>query len=137
MGQAMPVNAWPANAAVDAQLNRRGPRRPPKGMKILIAALFGVALAAAPTPTPAYVVEVATSIDTAGTTDAAGLAHAVHSAIQDVVQHAVAFSPTAITIQDMKMVGDRLYLLLLLTDEDGETTMKNLAPPPDAPTIEP
>ena len=37
-----------------------------------------------------------------------------------VLEHAVAFTPTVVTLEDARIVGDRLHLLIFLSDEGGE-----------------
>ena len=46
---------------------------------------------------------------------------AIWAAIRDVLEHAVAFTPTVVTIEDARIVGDRLYLSIFLSDEGGES----------------
>src|SRR5262245_49223526 len=51
---------------------------------------------------------------------------AVESAVTDVLRRAIAFSPTIVTLEKATLVGNRLYLVLFLTDEDGETSASTL-----------
>jgi len=51
----------------------------------------------------------------------ARLEQAIWAAIRDVLEHAVAFTPTVVTIEDARIVGGRLHLLLFLSDEGGES----------------
>jgi hypothetical protein len=44
---------------------------------------------------------------------------AVRSAINDVLEHAIAFVPALIDVRDARVVGDRIYILLLVADDDG------------------
>src|SRR6266850_66033 len=39
-----------------------------------------------------------------------------------------AFTPTIVMLQSARVVGDRIYILLLIADGDGEETMKRLSP---------
>src|SRR2546425_13334901 len=93
-------------------------------MKGLLATIIGVAIVAFANPGVAYVVEVATSIPATSAEDDAQLKHAVESAIDDVL-HASGFVPTVVTVQNARVLGDRIYILLLIAD-DGEETMKRL-----------
>jgi hypothetical protein len=71
----------------------------------------------------AYVAVVGTAIPIAGAPDAAepaNLEKVVRSAIRDVLEHAVAFTLTVVTIQDARIIGDRLYLFIFVSDEGGE-----------------
>jgi hypothetical protein len=47
--------------------------------------------------------------------------------LDDALQSAIAFSPTAVTLQGVRRIGDRIYLQLLIVDHDGEALMKQLA----------
>jgi len=96
-------------------------------MKTLLAVIIGLAIATFASPATAYVVQITTSIPVTSTDDDAELKQALGSAIDDVLHHAIAFSPTVLTIQDARVVGDRVYILLLIADGDGEETMKQLS----------
>ncbi len=96
-------------------------------MKSLLAAIIGLAVAMFANPATAYVVEITTSIPMTSAGDEAQLRHALESAIDDVLSHAIAFTPTVVTLQSARVIGDRIYLLLLIADGDGEETMKNLS----------
>src|SRR2546425_7271835 len=95
-------------------------------MKGLLATIIGVAIVAFANPGVAYVVEVATSIPATSAEDDARLKHAVESAIDDVLHHASGFVPTVVTVQNARVLGDQIYILLLIADDDGEETMKRL-----------
>jgi hypothetical protein len=71
-------------------------------------------------PTAAYVVE--------STGDKEQLSDALTSAIDDVLRNAIAFPSTVVTLRGARIVGDRIYILLLIADDDdGEETIKNLS----------
>jgi hypothetical protein len=93
-------------------------------MKKLLAVIIGLALVGSAYPAAAYVVAITTSIPTAGVADKAQLKDALDSAIDDVLQHAIAFTPTVVTLQNARVVGDRIYILLLIADADGEEMLK-------------
>lgn len=93
-------------------------------MKSLLVAIIGLALTAFANPAMAYVVEITTSVQVTKVADKAELQHAVEVAVDDVLNNAIAFSPTVVTLQNAQLVGDRIYLLLLIADEDGEKTME-------------
>ena len=96
-------------------------------MKSLLATIIGLVLAGFANPASAYVVEITTSIPIASAVDKAQLGDALGSAIDDVLRHAIAFTPTIVTLQNARVVGDRIYILLLIADGDGEETMKRLS----------
>lgn len=92
------------------------------------AGLLTIVLATAlASPAMAYVVEVTTSIDLTDVADKAQLRQAVESAVEDVLANAISFSPTRITVQNARVVGDRMYLLLLIVDAAGEKALETMA----------
>jgi hypothetical protein len=93
-------------------------------MKTLVAVAAALALAASAHVAAAYVAVVGTAIPIPSASDAERSAHleeAVRAAIDDVLEHAVAFTPTVVAIEDARIIGDRLYLFLFLSDEGGES----------------
>ena len=97
-------------------------------MKNLIAAIAGLAVTALATPAMAYVVKVTTSIDLTDVADKAQLHRAVESAVDDVLANAITFEPTLVTLQNARVVGSRMYILLLIADADGEKTLEAIGP---------
>jgi hypothetical protein len=105
-----------------------GVSRPPlNGVRNFIAAIVGLAVTALATPAMAYVVRVTTSIDLEDVADRPGLRRAVESAVDDVLKNAVTFSPTVVQVQNARVVGDRMYILLLIADADGEKVLEAIA----------
>ena len=96
-------------------------------MKSLLAAIVGLTIVAFTDPAAAYMVEIATSIPVASVVDDAHLKEAIESAIDDVLHHAIAFTPTVVTLQTARLIGDRIYILLLIADGEGEEMMKKLS----------
>src|SRR5882724_1831449 len=107
--------------------NHREARRVLTGMRTLLAALVGLAIAAFASPATAYVAQIATSIPAASLDDDAQLQQALGVAIDDVLQHAIAFAPTVLMVQSARVVGDRVYILLLVADSDGEKIIDRLS----------
>ena len=98
-------------------------------MKTLVAVAVALAIAASAHVASAYVAVVGTDIAIPSAPDAersTRLEVAIWAAIRDVLEHAVAFTPTVVTIEDARVVGDRLHLLIFLSDESGES----VTPPP-------
>ena len=92
-----------------------------------IAATLGLALLTTASPATAYIVGALTSIraeDAAA--DNATLEKAIRAAVDDVATHAVAFTPTMVSLREAKLVGDRIYLLVLLADQAGEKELEIL-----------
>jgi hypothetical protein len=89
-------------------------------VRTLLAAVIALGIGAFANPAPAYVLEVATSIPIVNAQDKISLADAVQSAVDDILTNAIAFTPTVVSVQRVKVAGDRIYMLLLIADEDGE-----------------
>jgi hypothetical protein len=81
---------------------------------------LGLAVLCTSSPAAAYVIEALTSISADQATDKETLEQAIWTAIDDVAAHAVAFTPTVVLLRDAKLIGDRIYLFVLLADEAGE-----------------
>ena len=93
-------------------------------MKTLVAVAIALALAASAHTASAYVAVVGTAISVPSAPDAersVRLEEAIWAAIRDVLEHAVAFTPTVVTIEDARIVGGQLHLLLFLSDEGRES----------------
>jgi hypothetical protein len=102
-------------------------------MKRILTAIVGLAIVAFATTASAFVVEITTSIPAVTAADDADLKEALQSAIDDAVKHAIRFTPTLVTLQSARLVGDRIYIMLLVVDREGEETMKRLgADDPDS-----
>jgi hypothetical protein len=97
-------------------------------MKILLAVtLIGLATLMSATSAAAYVVAVPASFPVDAIDDDAELDAAIDSAVHDVLKHAIAFSPTFVTVQTARVVGDRVYILLLIGDGEGEALLKTMS----------
>ena len=89
-----------------------------------IAATLGLALLTMASPATAYIVGALTSIRAEDAADDATLEKAIRAAVDDVATHAVAFRPTMVSLREAKLVGDRIYLLVLLADQAGEKELE-------------
>jgi len=96
-------------------------------MKALLTTLIGLSVAAFATTASAHVVAITTSIPAVDASNDVDLRAALESAVDDAVKHAIGFTPTAVTLENARRVGDRIYLIFLILDEDGEELMKQLA----------
>src|SRR6185436_12350403 len=86
-------------------------------MKTLVAVAIALALVASGRVAEAYVAVVGTVISVPSAPDAersARLEEAIWAAIRDVLEHAVAFTPTVVTIEDARIVGEYLSIFLSL-----------------------
>ena len=98
-----------------------------------IAVLLGLALLTTASPAAAYVIEALISISADEAVDEPTLEKAMRAAVDDVVTHAVAFTPTLMWLREAQVVGNRIYLFVLLADAAGEAeiaVMKAGAPRP-------
>jgi hypothetical protein len=98
-------------------------------MKTLSAVVAGLAIALSAQVAGAYVVQIVTTAPVAPGTrveDTSQLGEVTVSAIRDVLSHAIAFTPTVVRIEDARIIGERLYLVLLIADADGEVTIEDL-----------
>jgi hypothetical protein len=103
----------------------------------VLAALVALAVSAAARPVSAFVVEVTTSVTIADADDRAAVETAIKSAVDEVVHEAIAFTPTLIVLTHARMVGDRLWLRLLIADKAGEEAFGDLGEEQDtAPPAE-
>ena len=100
-------------------------------MRRLIAALaLGLTLLPG-VPASAYLVEVTTSVAVEDTEDQSQLRAAIRDAIDKVLGDAIAFTPTLVVLTNAAVVGDRLYVRLLVADQEGERTFETLRDSPD------
>jgi Rad3-related DNA helicase len=100
----------------------------------LISALALLLFAAS--PASAYLVEVTTSVTVADADDRDVVRQALMAAVDDVLKQAIAFTPTLVVLTSATLVNTRLYIRLLLADEDGERTYDELKTPGDTTTPE-
>jgi hypothetical protein len=97
-------------------------------MKRIVTTLIAVAITTfAATCASAHIVEVTTSIPVTKASNRADLKVAVESAVDEALQGAIAFTPTVVRLQSARRIGDRIYLQLLIVDQDGEALIKQLA----------
>ena len=87
-------------------------------------------------PASAFLVEVATSVAVADAGDPGALQAALSKAVDDVLKEAVAFTPTLIVLTHAAVVGERLYVRLLVADSDGERIWEETQAAPDFSTPE-
>src|SRR5262249_21069351 len=97
--------------------------------KTLVALVVGLVVATSAKVAMAYVAVVATAVPVTATVaeDRTQLDNAVASVIRDVLQHAIGFTPTVVTLEKAAVAGDRLYILLFIADQDGESIIEALA----------
>jgi hypothetical protein len=101
--------------------------------RVVAAIALGLALQSS-VPASAYLVEVTTSVAVEDAEDQFQLQSAIRGAIDNVLQDAIAFTPTLVVLTHAAVVGDRLYVRLLIADQDGERTFEALL---DSPEFDP
>jgi hypothetical protein len=94
------------------------------GLRHLLAAL-GILVAAA-SPARAYLVEVTTSVNVENSDDQDSVRTALLSAVDDVLTKAIAFPPALVVLTSATLVNAKLYIRLLVADEDGAKTFDEL-----------
>jgi signal transduction histidine kinase len=103
-------------------------------MKTPLAVVIALVIAASANSAPAYVVEVAASIPVPNGEDSAQLDDALRSVVDDILKNAIGFTPTVVTLQSARRVGDRIYMLFVIADKDGEEMIEALSSETSAPT---
>jgi hypothetical protein len=93
---------------------------------LLIVIALGLALLTAARPAAAYVIEALTSIPAGEAADKPALEKAIRAAVDDIATHAVAFTPTVVSLREAKLIGDRIYLFVLIADAAGEAEIEVL-----------
>ena len=97
--------------------------------KIVRAAVAGALVlgsVVAPTPAPAHVVEVTTALEMPDAQDLAAVKAALQAAVDRVINDTIAFKPTLIALTDARVMGEKLFVKLLIADADGERMLKDL-----------
>jgi hypothetical protein len=100
-------------------------------VKLLATVLAALMLIGVARPAAAFVIEVTTSVAVSDAGDHATLKSALQTAVDGVLKGAIAFTPTLVVLTRALVVGDRLYIRLLVADQEGEQTVKDLAGPED------
>jgi len=97
-------------------------------MKSLAAALIIMAATLCGAPAWAAVVEATTSLSLADIDvhDKPRLEQALKSAVDEVLANVIAFKPTLVALTNAQVVGERLYVRLLIADAEGEKTIGEL-----------
>ena len=97
-------------------------------MKYLLAGLIVASVAFLAAPARAHVVQATTSLSLSEVDmhDRPKLEQALKSAVDEVLKDVIAFKPTLVTLTDAQVVGQRLYVRLLIADADGEKTIAEL-----------
>jgi hypothetical protein len=98
-------------------------------MKTLGTLVVALALALSAQTAQAHIVQFVTTVPMTavdGVQDEAAVSNIILTAVQNALQQAVAFTPTLVVVEDARVVGGHLYLLILAADSEGETMMQEL-----------
>jgi hypothetical protein len=97
-------------------------------MKYLLAAFTLVSVVLFGAPAWAHVVQATTSVSLADidVNDKAEVEKALKAAVNDMIRDAIAFKPTLVALTDAQVIGERLYVRVLIADEEGERTLHEL-----------
>ena len=97
-------------------------------MKALVVALIIVSATLCGAPAWAAIVEATTSLSLADIDvhDKPRLEQALKSAVDEVLANVIAFKPTLVALTNAQVVGERLYVRLLIADAEGEKTIGEL-----------
>jgi len=93
---------------------------------VMGALVLGSIVAAAPAPAPAHVVEVTTSLEMPESQEPAAVKEALQKAVERVLADTIAFKPTLIALTEARMMGEKLFVRLLIADAAGERMLNDL-----------
>ena len=101
--------------------------------RLAAAACAALLLASLAAPAAAFVVEITTSVSVDDAEDKGKLKDALQAAVDNVLNDAIAFRPTLIVLTHAVVKGNRLYVRMIVADQDGEQTFNDLGPEEEAP----
>jgi hypothetical protein len=101
-----------------------------------VVVTLGLTLLTTARPAAAYVIEALTSIPAGEVADKPTLEKAIRAAVDDIATHAVAFTPTVVSLREAKLIGDRIYLFVLIADAAGEAEIEVLKAVSARPSLE-
>ena len=94
-------------------------------MKSLVVALGAVAVLWWASPAAAYLAHVSTSVAVADASDELAVKQALQTAIDDLLSHGVGFEPTFVVLTRAVLQDGRLYIRLLVADDEGARLFKD------------
>jgi hypothetical protein len=95
----------------------------------------GLALLAAAGPASAAMVEITASVSAADANDEAVVRTAIQTAVDDLVKEGLPFTPTRMVVTRAHVVSGRLYVRILVADEQDAHTFRDVSKP--IPIFEP
>ncbi len=88
-------------------------------MKSLLAALVVAAVVCSATPAGAYIAHVSTSVAVADANDELAVKQALQTAVDDLLSDGIGFTPTLVVLTRAILLDGRLYIRLLVADDEG------------------
>jgi hypothetical protein len=96
-----------------------------------------IACAAAAAPAHAAMIEVTRTLDLRTAHDDAALRAAITSAVADLVEDGLAFTPTVVVVTRAVVIGTRVHVRLLLADDEERHLSEPADTRPGSPGHEP
>lgn len=85
----------------------------------LVAAVIGLAIVGLTVPASAFVAHITTSVPMRDVSDGTQLEEAVVRAVEDVLNQVIDFEPALVVVTRAFLLGDHLYIQLLIADDEG------------------
>jgi hypothetical protein len=88
-------------------------------MKSLLAVLVLATVVCSATPAAAYIAHVSTSVAVADANDELAVKQALQIAVDDLLSDGIGFTPTLVVLTRAILLDGRLYIRLLVADDEG------------------
>jgi hypothetical protein len=92
----------------------------------LVAGAFVLGSVMVARPALAHVVEVTTTFEMPDSQEPSAMKAALKEAVERVLHETIAFEPTMVALTDARVMGEKLFVKLLIADADGERMLKDL-----------
>ena len=80
-------------------------------------------------PALAHVVEVTTALEMPDSQEPAAMKAALKEVVERILHETIAFEPTVVALTDARVMGEKLFVKLLIADAEGEAMLKDLQDP--------
>lgn len=88
-------------------------------MKSLVAALAAAMVVCSATASGADIAHVSTSVAVADADDELAVKQAIQTAVDDLLSQGIGFTPTLVVLTRAVLLDGRLYIRLLVADDEG------------------
>ena len=95
----------------------------------------GLTLLAAAGPASAAMVEITASVSAADANDEAVVQRAIRTAVDEMIKEGLPFTPTRMVVTRAHLTGGRLYVRVLLSDEEDGQTFREASMPAPEPIV--